>query len=58
MITSLEPEQASDGRWVAEVPGFPGVLAYGESREEALENARVLAHRVLAECLDEGDTAP
>jgi predicted RNase H-like HicB family nuclease len=52
-----EVEQASDGRWIAEVRGFPEVLAYGESREDALANARVLATRALAECLDDGDTA-
>ena len=57
MSSSPEPEQEGDGRWIAEVPDFPGVVAFGDSREDALTNARLLAHRVLADCLDEGDTA-
>ena len=31
----VEVEQEEDGRWIAEVPEFPGALAYGVSRQEA-----------------------
>lgn len=55
MVPNVEPERQSDGRWTAEVPGFPAVLAFGDSREEALANARVLALRAWAELLDDGD---
>ena len=34
---TIEVEQDDDGRWLAEVPDIPGVLAYGETREEAIE---------------------
>jgi predicted RNase H-like HicB family nuclease len=55
---SVELEQESDGRWIAEVRDLPGVLAYGESREDALAHVQALALRVLAERLDHGETAP
>ena len=31
----LEFERESDGRWIAEVPELPGVMAYGSSKKEA-----------------------
>jgi predicted RNase H-like HicB family nuclease len=55
---SVELEQETDSRWIAEVPDLPGVLAYGASREEALAHAQALALRVLAERLEHGETAP
>jgi len=33
---SLELEQEIDGRWIAEVPELPGVIAYGATNVEAL----------------------
>lgn len=45
----LECEREDDGRWLAEVPQLPGVLAYGATAEEALARAEVLALRVMAE---------
>jgi predicted RNase H-like HicB family nuclease len=52
---SIECELEDDGRWLAEVPQLPGVLAYGSSAEEALSRAEVLALRVLAERLEHGE---
>ena len=49
MNFTLEYEQEQDGRWIAEVPELPGVLAYGAASEEAMAKAEVLALRVLAE---------
>ena len=56
MNLSIESEREADGRWLAEVPQLPGVLAYGVDRNPALSRAQVLALRVLAERLehDEG----
>lgn len=31
MNFNIECEQEEDGRWIAEVPDLPGVLAYGET---------------------------
>ncbi|MBI2467947.1 MAG: type II toxin-antitoxin system HicB family antitoxin [Candidatus Rokubacteria bacterium] len=56
MIVELERED--DGRWIAEVPALPGVLAYGHTREEAVAKAEVLALRVLADRLEHGEAVP
>lgn len=58
MNFTIEFEQETDGRWLAEVPGLPGVLAYGASPEEAMSKAEVLALRVLAERLEHGESKP
>jgi predicted RNase H-like HicB family nuclease len=55
---AVETEQEVDGRWISEVPALPGVLAYGETREEAIAKAEALALRALAERLDNGEEVP
>lgn len=56
MDLTLEYEQEADGRWLAEVPQLPGVLAYGASSDEALRKAEVLALRVIAERIELGES--
>ena len=56
MNFTLECEREDDGRWLAEIPGLPGVLAYGTSADEAMAKAEVLALRVLAERLEHGES--
>ena len=58
MQFDLECEREVDGRWLAEVSQLPGVLAYGASANEAMAKAQVLALRVLAEQLEQGETLP
>jgi predicted RNase H-like HicB family nuclease len=58
MNYTIEPELEEDGRWLAEVPQLPGVLAYGTTRDEAMSRAQVLALRVIAERLEHGETSP
>ena len=58
MKFELECEREDDGRWVAEVPQLPGVLAYGATAEEAMSKAEVLALRVLADRLEHGESRP
>ena len=55
---TLKSERESDGRWLAEVPELPGVLAYGQSPPEAMAKAEVLALRVLADRLEHGEVEP
>jgi predicted RNase H-like HicB family nuclease len=55
MPLTIEIEQEDDGRWLAEVPAIPGVLAYGPSRAEAIEKVQALALRALADRLDHGE---
>ena len=54
----IESEREADGRWLAEVPQLPGVLAYGGTRDEAVARVQVLALRVLAERLEHSESQP
>ncbi len=54
----IEIDREDDGRWIAEVPDLPGVMVYGESREEAISRVKALALRVLADRLDNGEEIP
>lgn len=58
MNFTIEHEREGDGRWIAEVPELPGVLAYGATREEAMVKAEALALRVLAERLENNEAGP
>ena len=55
MNYTLECEPEDDGRWLAEVLELPGVLAYGDSKEQAMVRAETLALRVIAERLEQGE---
>ncbi len=55
---SIEYEQEEDGRWLAEVIGMPGVLAYGRTVEEAISKVEALGLRVIADRLEHGETGP
>ena len=54
----LEVAQEDDGRWLAEAPELPGVMAYGASRAEAVAQVEMLALRVLADRLEHGERIP
>jgi predicted RNase H-like HicB family nuclease len=54
----IETEREDDGRWLAEVPDLPGVLAYGTNRDDAVAKVQVLALRVLADRLEHGEEVP
>ena len=58
MNFTIESEQETDGRWLAEVPELPGVLSYGVSRDGVMSRAQVLALRVIAERLEHGEAFP
>jgi predicted RNase H-like HicB family nuclease len=44
---TIETEQETDGRWIAEVMELPGALVYGDSQEEAIAKVQALALRVV-----------
>jgi predicted RNase H-like HicB family nuclease len=54
----IEYEREEDGRWIAEVPQLPGVLAYGNTADDAMRKAEALALRVLAERLELAECSP
>lgn len=58
MDLNLEYEREEDGGGPAEVPQLPGVLAYGATAEEAMAPAEVLALRVIAERIEQGEARP
>lgn len=38
----IEFEKETDGRWIAEVVSLPGVLAYGDTKQEARRKVRAI----------------
>ena len=58
MSFRVEVEQEADGRWIAEVPDLPGVMVYGDSRDQAISKVQALALRVLADRLEHGEEVP
>jgi predicted RNase H-like HicB family nuclease len=57
-VLQIEIEQEEDGRWIAEIPALPGVMAYGRNPEEARSKATALALRALADRLEHGEDIP
>ncbi|GIK39370.1 MAG: hypothetical protein BroJett011_32030 [Chloroflexota bacterium] len=55
MQFTIEYEQEEDGRWLAEVLELPGVLAYGQTAQQAIARVEALALRVLADRLEHGE---
>jgi len=52
----IELEREEDGRWIAEAPGIPGAMAYGDTEAEAITRVEALVLRILADRLDQGET--
>ena len=49
----VEFDREEDGRWIAEIPELPGVMAYGVTQEEAKAKVEALALRVVADKIEE-----
>ena len=58
MTFTVEYEREDDGRWLAEILELPGVLAYGETSDEAIAKAQALALRTLADRLEHAEGTP
>ena len=54
----IEIAREDDGRWIAEIPDLPGVMAYGSTEAEARLRAEALALRVIADRLEHGEPVP
>jgi predicted RNase H-like HicB family nuclease len=54
----IEVQREEDQRWLAEVLDLPGVMAYGETRDQAVAKAEALALRVIADRIDHGESIP
>ena len=58
LMLKVESEKEEDGRWIAEIPALPGVLAYGTTKADASAKAKALALRVIADRLENGEPLP
>ena len=54
----IESEREDDGRWIAEIAALPGVLTYGATEAEARSKIKVLALRVIADRVENGEPLP
>ena len=53
-LFAVEFDREEDGRWIAEIPKLPGVMAYGSTKHEALRRTYAIALRTLADSVEEG----
>ncbi|MDP3965536.1 MAG: type II toxin-antitoxin system HicB family antitoxin [bacterium] len=53
---AVEFDREEDGRWIAEIPRLPGVMAYGTTKRDALRHVYAIALRTLADTVEEGNT--
>ena len=58
MPLPIEIEREEDGRWLAEIPDLPGVMAYGATQAEAIARVQALGLRVLADRVEHGENVP
>ncbi len=52
MNFAIEFDREDDGRWIAEIPALPGVMAYGASRADAESKVEAMALRVVADKIE------
>lgn len=49
MQVTIETERETDGRWIADIPTLAGVMVYGATRKEAIEQVNALALRIITD---------
>jgi len=47
-------DRETDGRWIAEIPKLPGVMAYGATKRDAHQKVYAIALRTLADSVEQG----
>ncbi|HVH74729.1 MAG TPA: type II toxin-antitoxin system HicB family antitoxin [Stellaceae bacterium] len=57
-MLKIEIEQETDGRFIAEIPKLPGVMAYGRNRAEAVATIEALALLTLADRIEHAEAVP
>lgn len=55
MNLTIELDREEDGRWIAETLELPGVICYGQTRDEAISNTERLAIDVIADRIAHGE---
>jgi predicted RNase H-like HicB family nuclease len=51
---AVEFDREEDGRWIAEIPKLPGVMAYGATKRDALQRMYAIALRTIADRVEQG----
>ena len=51
---AVEFDREADGRWIAEIPKLPGVMAYGATKREAQQRVYAIALRTIADSVEQG----
>jgi predicted RNase H-like HicB family nuclease len=54
----IDIDREEDGRILAAVPDLPGVMAYGQSQQEATRKVKAIALQVLAGMIESGEDVP
>jgi predicted RNase H-like HicB family nuclease len=52
---TIHLDREEDGRWIAEAEELPGVMCYGQTREEAIGNTERLAIEAIADRIAHGE---
>ncbi len=55
MRLTVEIEREEDGRWLADIPSLPGAMAYGSTPGAAIASVKVLALRIIADAIENGE---
>ena len=50
----IEIDREEDKRWIAEIPNIPGAMAYGNTKQEAVQKAYAIALRTIADSIEQG----
>lgn len=53
LLGKIETEEETDGRWIAEIVDLSGVMACGNTKEEAIVAVEALGLRVVADQIEE-----
>jgi len=51
---TVEFDREEDGRWIAEIPKLPGVMAYGVTKRDVLQRVYAVALRTIADSVERG----
>ena len=57
MRLTIELDQETDGRWIAEVPEL-NILLYGDSKQDAIKRAQSAAHEIMRDRIAHGELPP
>lgn len=57
MKLTIELELEADGRWIAEVPEVNSLL-YGETKQDAIQRARLAAQEIVLDRVAHGELPP